>query len=59
MNGGAFNVLINATPKPVASFAACLAVVSYIAAGVISATTAVAHVQVLSLSIGNKIYVLG
>ena len=58
MNGGAYNVLINATSKPVASFAACLAVISYIATGVVSAATAVSYLQVLTLSIGNKSYVL-
>ncbi|CAN0552886.1 unnamed protein product, partial [Ectocarpus sp. 8 AP-2014] len=46
MNGGAYNVLINTTSKPVASFAACLAVISYIATGVVSAATAVSYLQV-------------
>lgn len=48
MNGGAYNVLINTTSKPVASFAACLAVISYIATGVVSAATAVSYLQVYS-----------
>lgn len=47
MNGGAYNVLINTTSKPVASFAACLAVISYIATGVVSAATAISYLQVL------------
>lgn len=46
MNGGAYNVLINTSSKPVASFAACLAVISYIATGVVSAATAVSYLQV-------------
>lgn len=46
MNGGAYNVLINTTSKPVASFAACLAVISYVATGVVSAATAVSYLQV-------------
>lgn len=46
MNGGAYNVLINTTSKPVASFAACLAVISYIATGVVSAATAISYLQV-------------
>ncbi|CAB1120890.1 CAT [Ectocarpus sp. CCAP 1310/34] len=45
MNGGAYNVLINTTSKPVASFAACLAVISYIATGVVSAATAISYLQ--------------
>jgi len=48
MNGGAYNVLINTTSKPVASFAACLAVISYIATGVVSAATAISYLQVTS-----------
>lgn len=46
MNGGAYNVLINTTSKSVASFAACLAIISYIATGVVSAATAVSYLQV-------------
>lgn len=47
MNGGSYNVLINATSKTVAASAACLAVISYIATGVVSATTAVSYLQTL------------
>uniref|UniRef100_A0A7S1UN14 Amino acid permease/ SLC12A domain-containing protein n=1 Tax=Phaeomonas parva TaxID=124430 RepID=A0A7S1UN14_9STRA len=47
MNGGSYNVLINTTSKPVAATAACLAVISYIATGVVSATTAISYLQVL------------
>ncbi len=39
MNGGSYNVLINTTSKAIASIAACLGVISYIATGVVSATT--------------------
>ncbi|CAM9832328.1 unnamed protein product, partial [Phaeothamnion confervicola] len=47
MNGGSYNVLINTASKAVASFAACLAIISYIATGVVSASTAVAYLQTL------------
>ncbi|CAN0289149.1 unnamed protein product [Ascophyllum nodosum] len=59
MNGGAYNVLINATSKPVASFAACLAVISYIATGVVSAATAASYLQTLVPSVGLMTCTIG
>ncbi|KAG5191738.1 amino acid permease-domain-containing protein [Tribonema minus] len=47
MNGGSYNVLINTTSKAIASFAACLAIISYIATGVVSAATAIAYLRTL------------
>lgn len=43
MNGGAYSVLLNTTRKSIAAFAASLAILSYIATGVVSATTAAAY----------------
>ena len=40
LNGGSYNVLLNTTSKRVASFAASLALLSYIATGVVSGTSA-------------------
>ncbi|ETW07093.1 hypothetical protein H310_03163 [Aphanomyces invadans] len=40
MNGGSYNVLLNTTSKRVASVAASLAILSYIATGVVSGTSA-------------------
>ena len=40
LNGGSYNVLLNTTSKRVASFAASLAILSYIATGVVSGTSA-------------------
>ena len=45
MNGGSYNVLINTTSKAMASFAATLAMVSYLATGVVSATTAIDYLS--------------
>jgi len=45
MNGGSFNVLLNSTSKGIASFAATLALVSYIATGVVSATSAIDYLD--------------
>lgn len=41
LNGGAYNVLLNSANKSVASLAACLTILSYVATGVISANEAV------------------
>ena len=41
LNGGAYNVLLNSANKSVASLAACLTIISYVATGVISANEAV------------------
>ncbi|CAN0118008.1 unnamed protein product [Scytosiphon promiscuus] len=59
MNGGAYNVLINTTSKPVASFAACLAVISYIATGVVSAATAISYLQTLLPAAGLMTCTIG
>lgn len=56
MNGGAYNVLINTTSKPMASLAACLAVISYIATGVVSAATAISYLQVRCTTITVELY---
>lgn len=40
LNGGSYNVLLNTTTKRVASLAASLAILSYIATGVVSGTSA-------------------
>ncbi|MEZ0612068.1 APC family permease [Fibrella sp. WM1] len=41
LNGGAYNVLLNSTNKTVASLAACLTILSYVATSVISANEAI------------------
>ncbi|QJW91240.1 APC family permease [Spirosoma taeanense] len=41
LNGGAYNVLLNSANKSVASFAACLTILSYVATCVISANEAI------------------
>lgn len=46
MNGGSYMILLNTTTKGFASLAATLALVSYIATGVVSATSAIAYLQV-------------
>jgi len=38
LNGGAYNLLLNTTTKPVAALAACLLILSYVATAVVSAT---------------------
>ncbi|CAF0817031.1 unnamed protein product [Rotaria sordida] len=45
LNGGAYNVLLNCTSKLIASVAACLTLVSYIATAVVSASSAIAYGQ--------------
>ncbi|CAF3907204.1 unnamed protein product [Adineta steineri] len=45
LNGGAYNVLLNCTSKFIASIAACLTLVSYIATAVVSASSAIAYGQ--------------
>ncbi len=45
LNGGAYNVLLNCTSKFIASLAACLTLVSYIATAVVSASSAIAYGQ--------------
>jgi amino acid transporter len=45
LNGGAYNALLNTSTKQVASFAACLTVLSYMATAVISASEAMNYLQ--------------
>ncbi len=37
LNGGSYNILLNATTKGLAAICACLSVLSYLATGVVSA----------------------
>jgi amino acid transporter len=43
LNGGAYNLLLNTTSKSVASLAACLTILSYIATAVVSATECITY----------------
>ena len=47
LNGGAYNALLNTTSKRMASLAACLTVLSYMATAVISASEAMHYAQAL------------
>ena len=47
LNGGAYNALLNTTSKPMASLAACLTLLSYMATAVISASEAMHYVHTL------------
>ena len=47
LNGGAYNALLNTTSKSVASMAACLTLLSYMATAVISANEAMHYVHAL------------
>ena len=47
LNGGAYNVLLNASSKKIASFAAVLTVLSYMATAVISATEAMHYLHAI------------
>ncbi len=47
LNGGAYNALLNTTSKRLASLAACLTLLSYMATAVISASEAVHYAQAL------------
>ena len=47
LNGGAYNALLNTTSKSVASLAACLTLLSYMATAVISANEAMHYVHAL------------
>ena len=47
LNGGAYNALLNTTSKRIASLAACLTVLSYMATAVISANVAMHYAQAL------------
>ena len=48
LNGGAYNALLNTTSKRVASLAACLTLLSYMATAVISASEAVGGMPSIS-----------
>ncbi|RLN56967.1 hypothetical protein BBJ29_005916 [Phytophthora kernoviae] len=45
MNGGTYNALLNTTSKRTAAVAACLSILSYIATGVVSATSGVRYLN--------------
>jgi amino acid transporter len=47
LNGGAYNALLNTTSKFIASLAACLTLLSYMATAVISANEAMHYLQIL------------
>jgi amino acid transporter len=47
LNGGAYNALLNTTSKAMASMAACLTLLSYMATAVISASEAMHYVHIL------------
>lgn len=47
LNGGAYNALLNTTSKSIASMAACLTLLSYVATAVISASDAMYYVKTL------------
>jgi len=55
LNGGAYNALLNTTSKTVASFAATLTLLSYMATAVISANEAIHYLHHLVPSIPNII----
>lgn len=48
LNGGAYNVLLNTTSKAMASFAACLTLISYVATAVVSASSAITYLHGLN-----------
>ncbi|KAJ0398750.1 hypothetical protein P43SY_009818 [Pythium insidiosum] len=45
LNGGSYNVLLNTTSKRVAAFGAALGILSYLATGVVSATSAINYIN--------------
>ncbi|DAZ97743.1 TPA: hypothetical protein N0F65_009023 [Lagenidium giganteum] len=45
LNGGSYNVLLNTTSKRVAAVAATLGIISYLATGVVSATSAMSYLN--------------
>lgn len=51
LNGGVYNVLLNSSNKSMASLAACLTILSYVATGVISANEAVHYAASFSHSL--------
>ncbi|CAH0478170.1 unnamed protein product [Peronospora belbahrii] len=61
LNGGTYNALLNTTSKRSAAVAACLSILSYVATGVVSATSGVRYLnnQVDISIIGSTIILLG
>ncbi|CAI5715787.1 unnamed protein product [Peronospora effusa] len=61
MNGGTYNALLNTTSKRTAAVAACLSILSYVATGVVSATSGVRYLnnQVDIPIVGSAISLLG
>ncbi|GMF29307.1 unnamed protein product [Phytophthora lilii] len=61
MNGGTYNALLNTTSKRTAAVAACLSILSYVATGVVSATSGVRYlnIQVDVPIVGGTIILLG
>ncbi|KAI9917634.1 hypothetical protein PsorP6_012318 [Peronosclerospora sorghi] len=61
MNGGTYNALLNTTSKRSAAVAACLSILSYVATGVVSATSGVRYLsnQVDIPIVGSTIALLG
>ncbi|EGZ14182.1 hypothetical protein PHYSODRAFT_286763 [Phytophthora sojae] len=61
MNGGTYNALLNTTSKRTAAVAACLSILSYVATGVVSATSGVRYLnnQVDIPIVGSTIILLG
>ncbi|CAI5741298.1 unnamed protein product [Peronospora destructor] len=61
MNGGTYNALLNTTSKRSAAVAACLSILSYVATGVVSATSGVRYLnnQVDIPIVGSAIALLG
>jgi len=63
LNGGAYNALLNTTNKRVASLAACLTLLSYMATGVISGLEAVHYMETfwhgLPVLVGTALLLLG
>uniref|UniRef100_M4C382 Amino acid permease/ SLC12A domain-containing protein n=1 Tax=Hyaloperonospora arabidopsidis (strain Emoy2) TaxID=559515 RepID=M4C382_HYAAE len=61
MNGGTYNALLNTTSKRSAAVAACLSILSYVATGVVSATSGIRYLnnQVTIPIIGSTIILLG
>lgn len=51
INGGTYNALLNTTSKSIASIAACLSLLSYIATAVVSAYSAVQYIQPIWLAL--------
>ncbi|KAF4045968.1 Amino acid permease [Phytophthora infestans] len=61
LNGGTYNALLNTTSKRTAAVAACLSILSYVATGVVSATSGVRYLnnQIDIPIVGATIILLG